>query len=59
MHPATRYPIKAGGKPQPCAALYTGPGEQAWSHFISFVRIPALAIRQHIRPMYGTAKQAA
>ena len=31
--------------------FYTGTGEQALSHFISFVRIPALAIRQHIRPL--------
>jgi hypothetical protein len=52
-------PHKSRWKTATHAVLYTGPGEQALSHLISFVRIPALAIRQHIRPMYGTAKQAA
>lgn len=31
--------------------FYTQGTEQDLSHFISFVRIPALAIRQHIRPL--------
>lgn len=53
MLPVTRQPANSG-----CAAtnpisrlFYTGTGEQVLSHFISFVRIPALAIRQHIRPL--------
>jgi acyl-CoA thioesterase FadM len=31
--------------------FYTLNREQGLSHFISFVRIPALAVRQHIRPL--------
>jgi acyl-CoA thioesterase FadM len=34
----------------PCI-FYTSLGESALSHFISFVRIPALAVRQHFRPL--------
>ncbi len=33
------------------SVLYTGGGDCGLSHFINFVRIPVLAIRQHIRPL--------
>src|SRR5215468_9328009 len=36
---------------EPWRGFYTGWKEVCLSHFISFVRIPALAIRQHIRPL--------
>ena len=34
-----------------CGLLHCRQGARRLSHFISFVRIPALAIRQHIRPL--------
>jgi len=43
LRPLARIPIPA--------VFYTESGERALSHFISFVRIPALAIRQHIHPL--------
>jgi acyl-CoA thioesterase FadM len=37
--------------PPPPSKLIPAPREAPLSHFINFVRIPALAIRQHIRPL--------
>jgi acyl-CoA thioesterase FadM len=46
MRPGPRHP-----KSSQYRVLYTCVQEQGLSHFISFVRIPALAIRQHLRPL--------